>query len=145
MQHQVLVLQDAEGRQHACAIAYSRVPPYRLALTSEAAGDHSVEGPDQFENLATLRRTLEPKGLLILCNGARVDAWATAMSRQMGGGTKVYLLRMGEQAVRRALVNTFDPCDGALIGTVDEQKAYFLAWTRSIGMRLPPSPDADVH
>jgi hypothetical protein len=49
------------------------------------------------------------------------------MTRDMGGGMKVYLLCPG-QRTRPDLVETFDDAPSDQIATVEEQRAFADAW-----------------
>jgi hypothetical protein len=92
----------------------------------------SADGPDLFEALRNLRRQLDPLDVRLGCNGARRDAWASGMQRDMGEGRLVYLLVAG-QAGRPVQVDTLGPASLKDVGTVTEQDAYHTRWlaTRS--------------
>jgi hypothetical protein len=92
----------------------------------------SADGADLFEALRDLRRQLGPLNVRIGCNGARRDAWASGMQRDMGEGRVVYLLVAG-QAGRPVQVDTLGPARIHDVGTVAEQDAYHAQWlaTRS--------------
>jgi hypothetical protein len=117
----------------ACKLRFTNSPPWSLHFASSMIGDGLLEGVDLFECLKTFRRSLEERDLRIGCNGARVDTWATAMSRQMGGGRKVYVLTMGKQQSLEDLVDTFAEGPIDKIASVDEQNQYFKQWLESIG------------
>ena len=80
-----------------------------------------------------IRLEMEKHGYFILCNGARKDAYPSRMSRQMGGGRKVYLFKNGIPAQREDLVDIFEPTEYEHIGTVAEQLAAYQTWLRSLG------------
>lgn len=86
-----------------------------------------TDGPDLFAALQDLRKTtLEPLGWIPLCNGARVDCYPSGMARDMGGGQVVYVLPARRWLRGKlSLVGTFDPSPKDLVGTVDDQDAYF--------------------
>ncbi|MEA3015566.1 MAG: hypothetical protein QOI38_288 [Sphingomonadales bacterium] len=97
---------------------------------------------DLFEALCAYRRFLERKGgYLLLCNGARKDAFPSAMSREMGKGFKLYISLMGRPG--GTLVETLDPAPLETVSTVAEQAAFHDAWFDSI--RAPARATGDSH
>jgi hypothetical protein len=88
---------------------------------------------DIFSSLCEVRKSLEEIGWYILCNGSRTNAWASTMSRDMGGGFKLYLLTIGEEMDRKKLVQIFDEADFKEMGTVDQQWDFYKRWLRSVG------------
>ncbi|WP_281718219.1 hypothetical protein [Pandoraea apista] len=54
------------------------------------------------------------------------------MALQMGGGRKIYLLHSGRQAKREDLVDIFDAAPIEQVCGVDEQRAGYEAWFRSL-------------
>lgn len=122
-----LTVLGEDGSAHACIVSTTGGPPWSISLRSDVTGEHHAEGSDLFDCLMNLRQMIEPKGWRILCNGARFDAWPSAMARQMGGGGLVYLATERETEPRRArLVPTFGPADAKYISNVDEQRKYYL-------------------
>lgn len=106
----------------------------RLLAQNEKDVEFKCNGSDLFECLSILRsQYLEKKGCLILCNGACFDAYPSRMTRQMGGGRKVYKTRMGHQARTSDLIDIFEPVsDLSLISTVDEQIEFHEKWLNSL-------------
>ena len=87
---------------------------------------------DLFEALCSYRRFLEGNGgYLLLCNGARRDAFPSAMSRDMGKGFKLYISVMGSPG--GTLVETLDPAPLETVSTVAAQSAFHKAWFESFG------------
>jgi len=85
-----------------------------------------------FNCLRNLRLTADAAAMRVLCNGARRDAWASGMLRDMTGASKVYITKMGVPATRADLVPIFGPVTPEVVGTVEEQDAYHEAWLRSL-------------
>ena len=90
-------------------------------------------GEDLFDCLVNLRTELEKDGARILCNGARTDAYPSGMARDMARGRRVYLLRMGARARPEDLVDTFDEAPLDKLGSVPDQREYYLNWIKSCG------------
>ncbi|WP_460573188.1 hypothetical protein [Humibacter soli] len=92
----------------------------------------SAEGPDLFEALALVRGQLEVHEVLIGCNGARRDVFPSVMQRQATIDRRAYVLAMPRGASRPSTVDVFAPApDMSLLGTVDEQRAWFDTWRQS--------------
>jgi hypothetical protein len=99
----------------------------RVKLPTED-GPRTYEGPDLFECLVALRREVERSGDQVVCAGARRDVYPSRMAREMGGGRLAYVLRAGQPAGRKDLVDIFAPAEAGLVGSVDEQRRNFEAW-----------------
>lgn len=119
------------GKTLEVVLSISTTAPYFLEVDGYEANTLHVEAEDLFECLAKLRLHLEKDGARILCNGARLDAFPSGMAREMSGGKKVYLLRKGEPASPKDLVNTFDEALLEKIGSVAAQRDHYLAWIKS--------------
>ncbi|GBR17221.1 hypothetical protein AA0616_0993 [Komagataeibacter nataicola NRIC 0616] len=78
---------------------------------------------------------LEKEGIRFLCIGARPDIMASGMSRNMSGGRKVYVIRQGEQADRRNIVDIFDHAPPDRTGTVQQQRDFATRWLASLTHR----------
>lgn len=99
---------------------------WRLELLSEDRV-WEAEGPDAFEALRNLRRQLDPLGVRLGCNGARVNAWSSGMQRDMGLGRATYLCRLGSFG-KPEMARTLDPAPPSEVGTVAEQDEFHEAW-----------------
>ncbi len=101
-----------------------------IAITDLGGNSWAAEGPDLFEALRALRSALDPLGVRFGVNGARRDAWASGMQRDMGEGRVVYLLTEGETG-RPPQVSTLGPTSLAEVGTVSEQDQQHARWLSS--------------
>lgn len=63
--------------------------------------------------------------------GARRNVWPSAMSREMGGGFKAYVLTIGQPATE--LVDIFDVDESPVGSTVSEQESFAESWFDSLG------------
>jgi hypothetical protein len=99
---------------------------YRLAITWHLGGEElHFDGIDLYECLRAFRRVIEPDGFRVLCQGARPNVAPSAMSSDMSGARRSYVFTLGEPALTKDLVDTFDPvADIALVGTVEEQDEF---------------------
>jgi hypothetical protein len=132
---------DSSELRHECSLSYDRVVSYpgnplcSVEFYSPKLGKEQVTSPDIFGCLCELRYFLDSENWKILCNGARFDAYPSAMSRQMGGGQKLYVLKLNTQPTRADLVNIFDQADIDQVGTVEAQIAYYQQWVESVSSK----------
>jgi hypothetical protein len=127
-EHKTLKIVSASGQIREVAFCISRGDPCVVETGEYDNRKLRAEASDLFDCLVKIRLDLELEGAKILCNGARLDAFPSPMARDMGGGRKVYLLRMGEPAQLENLVNTFDEAPIEKIASVAEQKKFYLDW-----------------
>ena len=105
-------------------------PGWLLDLRGDGTQDTwAASGPDLFEALRNLRRLVDPLGFRLAFNGARRDAWASGMQRDMGEGRDVYLLEPGQTDQ----VGTLGTAPIELIGSVAEQEEHYAHWLNSRG------------
>jgi hypothetical protein len=67
-----------------------------------------------------------------MCNGSRRDAFPSPLAREMSGGQRVYVMKLGTAATMKDVLNTFDPAPIETIGSVDEQRNFYDEWKRSL-------------
>jgi|CZKU01.1.fsa_nt_gi ADP-ribosylglycohydrolase len=127
-----LKLADAQGHEEDAVVETSGGPPYELALTAPSFGTIRFTADDLIACLRQLRERIEPAGWRLLCNGARRDANASGMQRDMFGGDVVYVLRPGVEASQADVVPTFGPAPARAIGTLQEQDAFHARWLQSL-------------
>jgi len=117
-----------------CRVECEAIQPharYRIRATFDTQPMAEAEASDCFEALLMVRRQLEEQGLRLCCAGARRDAWASGMQRDMGQGLTAYILSLPRTAKRPPVVEIFEPTDPELVGTVVEQEESFRAWSKS--------------
>lgn len=107
--------------------------PALLTLSDARFGTLQFEGADIFDAMLRIRRRLEAEGLLLLCNGARIDAYPSGMSRQMSSGRKLYVHELGVPGRPSTVVDIFDESPRDRIGTITQQDEYMRRWRNSIG------------
>jgi len=91
----------------------------------------SAQASDCFAALQEIRRKIEGRGWAIHCLGARRNVWPSAMSRDMGGGFKAYMLTIGQPATE--LVDILDVDDSPDGSTISEQESFAKSWFDSLG------------
>jgi hypothetical protein len=98
----------------------------RLVIAWPVGGEerHFVAS-DYYECLRAFRRVIEPDGFRVLCQGARPNVCPSGMTSRMGGALKSYAHTLGQAALTKDLVETFDPLeDIESVGTVEEQDDF---------------------
>lgn len=127
------------GQQHDWLLRYdthTSEQPERWCEVTLVAHDGrvwSTRSSDYFHALQLLRRQVEPDAR-IGCNGARLNAWASGMQRDMGLARSVYLVAMGDSG-RPPQVPVFGPAPLSDVSTVAEQDEFIEQWIRSRSAR----------
>jgi len=86
--------------------------------------ERHFDADDLYECLRAFRRVIEPDGFRVLCQGARPNVCPSPMARD-GGAWKSYAHALGQPALTKDLVETFDPVeDIASVSTVEEQDDF---------------------
>jgi hypothetical protein len=105
------------------------------------ADEHSLSGHagDVFEASRALRRLCEAEGILIGFNGARPNAWASGMQRDMGSGHSVYLLNLDPPVarLRPPEVRTLKAAPLDEVGSLAEQDEFQRQWL-ALRHMVPP-------
>lgn len=76
-----------------------------------------------------LRDKLLQIGFELKCNGSLINATQSAM---VSYTPKVYLVRIGEQAAMKDIVNIWDYCDTDDFSTTEQQKLFIQDWFASL-------------
>jgi hypothetical protein len=131
----VVKAQHPDGTLEESSIEVQQ-PEWKLVFSGAGMSYRPFVAQDLFGALIELRKVLEEKGIRLLCAGARRDVFPSAMSRDMSGGRKAYITKMGCPGRREDLVDIFDYADTQLIGSVSEQKTFHDNWFASLGNRI---------
>jgi hypothetical protein len=109
--------------------ALSNPHGWRLELCAPDDRVWCAEAADVFQCLLEIRCKTQSEDIMICCNGARTNAWASGMLRQMSGGNSVYLLSHDRDTSLADRVLTLDPapCED-IAATVSAQEAFYRAW-----------------
>jgi hypothetical protein len=120
------------GERESCKINFIQSVPLKMEIHSERFGTLAFVAENLFDALLKFRLRLEQDGYSLLCNAARKDAYPSRMVLEMGGGRKVYLLKAGMQARQEDLVDVFGEASVEKVCTVEEQRANYKIWVRSL-------------
>ena len=102
----------------------------RLSIRCEL-GEWSGHGEDIFSALRSLMRDLEHDCGRIGVEGARPNAWASGMQRDMGVGRSVYILSLPRSPERPPSAQTLDPAPLDEVGTTADQDEFQRLWMPS--------------
>jgi hypothetical protein len=121
-----------DGRVQPCQITYSVGSEVTLTASSSVFGELRYAEANLFDALIKFRLHLEKIDYFLLCNAARKDTYPSRAIKQMGGAFRVYVLHAGQQANPADLVDALGPATLDKIATVDEQRAAYEDWLRSL-------------
>ncbi len=127
-----LTMATLNGDNEVCVLEYELGYPVVMSAACTVFGKICVTANDLFEALSLIRLEAEKHGYLILCNGARTDAYPSRMSRQMGQVGKIYICKIGKPAQREDLLDLFEPAELRQVGTVASQRDAYEVWLRSL-------------
>lgn len=106
---------------------------YQLLILSENFKGKRLKDDNLFDLIAELRRFLESKGWRLLINASRPDVnVSNAYRNTNGGGRQAYLLKMGESASDKDLLDMFEAVRFELTATAPEQEEFYLKWIESL-------------
>jgi len=128
-----MTIQIANNSSEKCVVEIAKSEPWKVALSHSSLGRLEFEADNLCKALVCLRYSLEEKECKLLCNGSRKDVIVSGMSRQMGGGRKAYVVRLGCQALKEDMVDIFDYAEPQYVGTVSQQKEFYNEWVLSLG------------
>jgi hypothetical protein len=120
-----------------CIIMLSDGPPWKLFFSGVELGVQEFVCEDIFESLRALREELEKIDAKALCAGARPEVFPSGMAREMSGGRKAYITRLGFPSLRTDLVDIFDYADPGKVGSVAQQNAFHKQWIDSLLRQNP--------
>jgi hypothetical protein len=126
---EVLVARQMGALPAQVRFEVSEICSVEVACAGEVIGR---DGPDLFAALASVRRDLEARRYLLMCNGSRRDVYPSAMQRQALRGRRAYVLRFPRTTAKPESVDIFDPvADLGSLASVDEQRSWFDRWRQS--------------
>jgi hypothetical protein len=121
-----------DGTTEECTVEIVQNPQSKLVFFGAGFQGREFSGGDLFDAFTSLRKTLEEAGVQLLCAGARPEVFPSGMSRDMGGGRKAYITKLGNPALRTDLVDIFDYSDAQSVGSVSDQHAFHERWVASL-------------
>lgn len=127
----VLVFSPSE--EHLCSLTCTQLPDRRYSISIACPeAEYSAVSVDAFDALEMIRLKLEAAGRMIAVQGSRREAYASGLQRDMHGGIRAYICKMGEQIAMDDLVDIFAAADRDQVATVAEQHEWYRRWRASI-------------
>jgi hypothetical protein len=121
----------ADRSVHA-TLEWEERPPWQVTLRIPGLEPAEASGNDLFRCLLAVREQVARTGWKVCVVGARVDAWPSRMSSQMGGASTVYVHTMGLQARESDLRPIFDDAPCTAVGSAEEQRQFRTQWLESL-------------
>lgn len=122
-----LVAQSRSGATESVQVELLGTHPHRIACTRESDIRTEFEAGNFFRCLSLFREELEKEGLLLCCQGARLDITLSGMQAQMSDGLYAYTFDPRNRTVNQAEVYILDPAPYSEVGTVEEQRQAIYA------------------
>lgn len=128
------LLELRTGRLTKCDVVHRRAGEQRsvhMALPDGSSIDEASSMIDFEDVLIALRTSLEEKGLLLLCNRYRIDAFVSSMSRQMTDGLGCYIVESKCPVDPSVLVNALAPAPLEKVTVRTEAEEFISQWMAS--------------
>ncbi len=123
-----------DGTIKTCSIEILPPLPWKFIFSGLELKKYEFSGDDLFEALIALRLELEKFGAQLLCVGARSNTFPSGMSRDMGGGRKASVARIGSP-MNEDLFDILDYAEPESVGSVAEQQAFYKEWVEALKQR----------
>ncbi len=130
------VHRSGAGEPVSVTVSVSTSPPTLVATVAGEALD-PLTGSDVRHCLINLRRSLEARGLLLCCQGGRLNVWPSGMLRDWTLGQQAYVLARPMTGDGYEVVDVLDPAPSEQAVTVDEQIRFVEGF---FGVRFPRAP-----
>lgn len=128
MSHQNITIINDRIRESA-ELIYDSAP---ATLSVNFADGSSIKnsGNNLFEYFSQIRAS--HPDIVFLCKGAKRNVYPSRMSSQMAGGLLAYELKLGEQALKKDIVNIFDHDEADIVWSPEDQADFFKKWLGSL-------------
>jgi hypothetical protein len=123
----ILTAEDASGRAENVSITVTGERPYELTLSREDQPAERFGGDNLFPCLLSVRERLEADGLLLCCQGARLDVTNTGLLKQMTDGKYVYTFDPDARTINEETVYALDPAPFEIVGSVAAHRSAIFA------------------
>jgi hypothetical protein len=133
------VHRSGAGEPVSVTLSVSTTPPM-LVATVGGEGLEPLTGAGIQACLINLRRRLEARGLLLCCQGARLNVWPSGMLRDWTLGQRAYVLARPVTGEGFEEVDVLDPAPSEQVVTVDEQIQFLEGF---YGMRFRRTASED--
>ncbi|MCT2589102.1 hypothetical protein LHJ74_03980 [Streptomyces sp. N2-109] len=139
-----LIAANMSGILEEVFVAITGRDPHELTLKRAGLPDEKHQAGDLFSCLMDLRRSLESEGLLLCCQGARLDVTSSGMLLQMTDGREAYTFDPSTRTVHEETVYILDPAPLSKVATVSQQRDAIFSLHGIRGHGLGSSAREDV-
>lgn len=116
---------DADGRIAPISLRMAGSPGATALHARSLERDYGAfTGEDVVACLSGLRLRLETDGLLLCCQGARVNVWPSGQLRQFADGRQGYVLTRRAPGQVHEIVDLLDPAPAAQVVSVEDQRRF---------------------
>lgn len=117
------------GVHETAEISYADDP---VILSARFADGSSISrsGNNIFECFSQIRASLP--NIVFLCKGAKRNVYPSRMSSQMANGLLAYEFKLGEQALKKDIVNIFDHDEIDVVEDPKDQAEFYKTWLESL-------------
>jgi hypothetical protein len=116
---------DGDGRIAPIALRVAGNPGATVLHARSLERDYGTfTGADLVDCLGDLRLRLEADGLLLCCQGARVNVWPSGQLRQFADGRQGYVLTRRARGQVHEIVDLLDPAPPAQAVSVEDQRMF---------------------
>lgn len=126
-----VLLQTVDGSGGTAPITLyveTRFTRVTITATSGIGTVGPVVGGDLLDALTELRRHLGDRGLLLCCQGARINVWPSGMLRQFSHGRSGYVLGTRLEDGSFEVVDLLAPAPPVQVVNVAEQQEFVRAF-----------------
>jgi hypothetical protein len=117
------------GTIEVAEILYELDPATLTVNFSDHASIKS-SGSSLFECFSQIRLSLP--NIVFLCEGAKRNVYPSRMSSQMASGLLAYEFKLGEQALKKDIVNIFDHDEIDVVEDPNDQAKFYRIWLESL-------------
>lgn len=117
---------EGGSRAEVVILRFTTADPYQLTALRKGHPEVTYSGSHLTHCLRKFRKDLEAEGLLLCCQGARVDVTLSGMQAQMEGGRFPYTFDAESGRVNKEVVDIFAPAKLEEVATTAVQRAAIL-------------------
>lgn len=127
-----MVFKRIDGSDGTAILKHSGDYPFELEIDIDGKNYSYISSFDLFDGLGNLRKKLDIDGIRLMCNGAALNVYPSAMQRDMAQGEVCYWHEIG--ICNPKTINIFESNVNIIYASIDEQKEYRDRWMKSIAI-----------
>jgi len=123
-------IQIIKNSAHETVEIFYSTDPVALSVNFADGFSISRSGNTIFECFSKIRASLP--SIVFLCKGAKRNVYPSRMSSQMASGLLAYEFKLGEQALKKDIVNIFDHDEIDVVEDPNDQAEFYRIWLESL-------------